>query len=148
MSKKEWYTEVFATALGVGLLGSPAPANDGSFKAWASDSLTKVMRDTKPQEGPWVIKVSGARGEVVSAQAVCWSREPVGRASFRIETLRHRASDATIPSSAVNLQWVRYIDVQRNSAGVPSDELVAKAPTSIPDPFWEDNTISFSAHQA
>ena len=36
----------------------------------------------------------------------------------------------------------------RNSAGLPDDELVAKAPTSLPDPFWEGAQISVLANQA
>ena len=53
-----------------------------------------------------------------------------------------------IPASAVRLQWVRYIDINRNTTGIPNDELVVKAPASIPDPFWEAPSISIKADQA
>jgi len=126
-------------------IGQAAPP--GSL--WASDSLTKVMRSAAPHQdrgGP--VLLAGAQGEMVSGQAVFRPTEDLARATTSISDLQHRLSDASIPARAVKLQWVRYIDVDRNTAGIPDDELVAKAPTSIPDPYWEDASIPVRAEQA
>jgi hypothetical protein len=115
---------------------------------WPSDASTKVMRSDKPASGPDALVISGARGEVVSSQAVFRPVEDVTAASVSISDLRHSKEDASIPATAVKLQWVRYIDIDRNTSRIPEDELVAKAPTSIPDPFWENSTIPLVARQA
>jgi hypothetical protein len=137
-----------AMPLTAGQLIAPALADDSIFRAWASDCLTKILRDAKPPDEPGVIQVYGARGEVVSAQAVCWSREPLRDVACQIEDLEQRGSNAIIPSNAISLMWERYIDVQRNTVGVSADELIAKAPTSIPDPFWEEDSTTLKAQQA
>ena len=87
------------------------------------------------------LTLSGTRGEIVSGQAVFFPGSPINAATVSISNLTHTRSGKTIPASAVKLQWVRYIDVARNTEGIPDDELVAKAPSSIPDPFWENTTI-------
>jgi len=115
---------------------------------WAADALTKVLRSAKPAgAGVDVLQLSGARREIVSAQAVLRSAAQVVAAQATISDLRHRTSDAVIPASAVRLQWVRYLDITRNS-DLPADELVARAPASIPDPFWEASAISVNPDQA
>lgn len=117
-------------------------------KLWAADALAKVLRSTKPGEpGTNTLKLSGARREIVSGQAVFRSSREINAAQATISDLRHRASGATIPAQAVRLQWVRYIDITRNS-DLPPDELVARAPASIPDPFWEAPAIPVKADQA
>ena len=116
---------------------------------WPSNALTKVMRSDLPAPGLGsALEISGARGETVSSQAVFRPPKDVNAASVSVNDLRHREANALISASAVKLQWVRYIDVDRNTAGVPEDELVAKAPTSIPDPFWENLTVPLKANQA
>ena len=92
--------------------------------------------------------IEGARGEIASGQVVYRSREKRSGVTAIITDLRQRETGETIPSTAVHLQWVRYIDVTRNSAGVPADELVATAPASIPDPYWEESAIQVAADQA
>jgi hypothetical protein len=77
MSKHVIRLVALAIALTSGWLIEPVWADDPAFKAWSSDCLTKVLPDTKPTKDAGVIKVYGARGEVVSAQAVCWAREPL-----------------------------------------------------------------------
>ncbi len=94
------------------------------------------------------VRMSGSCGEIVSGQAVFRPTADLAEVVVSISDLRQENSDSIIPSSQIQLQWVRYIDVQRNSAGVPDDELVAKAPTSLPDPFWEGIGIPVRAHQA
>ncbi|MHC4568707.1 MAG: glycoside hydrolase domain-containing protein [Planctomycetota bacterium] len=121
----------------------------GNAVLWPSDALSKVMRsDTPPSGSENLLRISGARAEIVSSQAVFRSLEKISEATARITNLRHSESAAVIPVSAVRLQWVRYIDINRNTAGIPEDELVAKAPSSIPDPFWESASIPVKANQA
>ncbi len=128
-----------------GLALSPTNADT----LWPSDALTKVMRSAQPPtEGTtqgW--QLWGARGEVVSGQAVFRAKEDV-QASATISDLVQGAGKATISAKAVALQWVRYIDVTRNTKGIPDDELVAKAPTSIPDPYWEGAEVAVKGNRA
>jgi len=88
-----------------------------------------------------------ARGEIVSSQATFRSAGNVDMVSADITDLRHVDGDAVIATSAVRLQWVRYIDVDRNTTGIPDDELLVKAPASIPDPFRETPHIAVTANQ-
>ena len=118
---------------------------------WATDSLAKVARTAvlpAETEASGTVRMSGSCGEIVSGQAVFRPTADLAEVVVSISDLRQEDSDSIIPSSQIQLQWVRYIDVQRNSAGVPDDELVAKAPTSLPDPFWEGTGIPVRAHQA
>ncbi len=118
-------------------------------RLWASDGLTKVMRSAVPgDDAPARLHIAGARGEIVSGQVVFRPAKDVDGATVGISDLRQRGSTAIIPASAIKLQWVRYIDVKRNTGGIPDDELVAKAPASIPDPYWDQATIPVKANQA
>lgn len=113
---------------------------------WASDPLTKVLRSAKPgPTGEDAIRISGARREIASGQAVFWSPKEVASAQATITELRHGTT--IIPASAIQLQWVRYIDITRNSS-LPADELVARAPASIPDPYWEGSAVPVRAKVA
>ena len=115
---------------------------------WPSDALTKVLRSDNPEVGAKrVIHVAAARGEITSAQAVFRSRRNHSSVSASVTDLRRVAGDTAIPASAVRLQWVRYIDVDRNTAGIPEDELEIEAPASIPDPFWEESQVAVKADQ-
>lgn len=115
---------------------------------WASDALTKVLRSDQPV-GPEcdTLRLSGARREIVSGQAVFWSSKEIAAAGAVMSDLKPRLAGAEIPSGAVSLQWVRYIDITRNSS-IPPDERVAQAPASLPDPFWEAPVIAIKAEQA
>lgn len=116
---------------------------------WPSDALTKIIRsEALKADSETSLQISAARGEIVSSQAVFRPRKKLAAASVSISNLRHRGSGAVIPASAIKLQWVRYIDIDRNTAGIPADELVVKAPSSIPDPFWENRTIGVRANEA
>lgn len=120
---------------------------DGAL--WPSDALTKVLRSDSPELGTQrAIHVAAARAEIASAQAVFRPHTSYSAVSAGISDLRHIAGDAVIPASAVRLQWVRYIDINRNTAGIPEDELQAKAPASIPDAFWEGPQIAVQVDQA
>ncbi len=127
-------------------LAQPAPAAAGA-EFWASDSLTKVLRSARPAPGSNALRISGARREIVSGQAVFRPAQDVTAAQATVSELRDRLSGATISPTAIKLQWVRYIDITRNS-DIPADERVAQAPNSIPDPFWEPSTIPLPAGQA
>ena len=108
---------------------------------WGSDCLTKVMPDAVPADGVPYLSVSGARGEIVSAQAVYSPGKSIRQATCSVTNLEQVSGTGVIPASSISLQWVRYIDISRNTGGIPDDELVAKAPGTIPDPFWEGRTI-------
>lgn len=112
---------------------------------WASNCLIKILRPDIPDERtPSTLHLSGARGEIVSGQAVFYPGKNLDAATVSISDLRHKSTSKTIPSTAIKVQWVRYIDINKNSSrfdGIPNDELVAKAPNSIPDPFYENVTI-------
>ncbi|MDM8008059.1 MAG: DUF6067 family protein [Phycisphaerae bacterium] len=113
-----------------------------------SDCLTKEMRSAGAEKASDALSISGARGETVSGQAVFHPETDARSATASISDLLHHGSTASIPAGAVKLQWVRYIDITRNTAGIPLDEWVARAPASIPDPYWEESAIPVKAGQA
>ena len=116
---------------------------------WPSNALTKVLRsDTQEDNTKNSLEITAARAEIVSSQVVFQPHNNATKASFSISNLQHLKDDTTIPASAFKLKWVRYIDINRNTAGIPDDELVAKSPASIPDPFWENSTIPVTAEKA
>ncbi|MBN1902970.1 DUF4091 domain-containing protein [Candidatus Sumerlaeota bacterium] len=105
-----------------------------------ADCLTKILRSAKPKSvGARFLELSGARGEIASGQVVFYPKPGADSASCSASDLKNEYG--SIPSSNIKLQWARYIDVTRNTEGVPDDELIAKAPCSIPDPFWEGATV-------
>ncbi len=116
---------------------------------WPSNALVKIMRSDKPiSDAERTLRITAARAEIVSSQAVFRPRTNLKTVSATISDLRHTKQKTVIPSSSVEWHWVRYIDITRNTAGIPADELIAQAPTSIPDPFWEETSISIPANQA
>ena len=116
---------------------------------WPSDALSKVMRSDIPKANDeYLLQITAARTEIASSQTVFRPHKSVSAASVSITSLRCNKGDAIIPASAVRLQWVRYLDINRNTGGIPDDELVVKAPVSIPDPFWEASNIPIEANQA
>lgn len=112
---------------------------------WASDSLTKVLATDRAPDAPGTLAFSGARGETVSSQAVVLLEAAAEGVASTLSDLRHADSEGLIPATTASLQWVRYIDVERNTGSIPEDELVALAPVSLPDPFWEAATIDIAA---
>jgi hypothetical protein len=126
-----------------------AVAKAPAANLWPSDSLTKVMHSHTPaQTAPHALVINGARGEIASGQAVFRPEEDLSDATFEISNLTHKDSNSAISASAVKLQWVRYINITRNSKGIPQDELLVRAPAGIPDPFWENRKIAVKARQA
>jgi hypothetical protein len=116
---------------------------------WPSDPLRKVMRSETPGANRGnLLEMDAARAETASSQAIFRPRENVASATASVTDLRHAEGDTAIPASAVRLQWVRYIDIDRNTTGIPADELAVKAPASIPDPFWEAPSVAVKAGQA
>jgi len=115
---------------------------------WPADGLTKVLRSATAGSAPPVLEAAGARGEIVSAQAVLRASRNLPGATAALSELHRKGASGTIGPAAVKLQWVRYIDINRNTEGIPADELVAKAPSSLPDPYWEDPTIPVKADHA
>ncbi len=120
-------------------------AEEAAF--WPSDAMSKVMpSDTPRADSENLLQIAAARAEIASSQAVFRSLKDVAAAAVGISDLKQAEDNAIIPASAVKLQWVRYIDINRNTSGIPDDELVVKAPASIPDPFWEAPNIPIKAN--
>ncbi len=131
-----------SVAVGLGLHA----AEPAAVSLWVPPPLAKVLRDdAPPAETPAALLIEGARNETASAQAAVRSTAGAAEARASLSDFIHRESGATIPASAATLQWERYIDIDRNTDGLPEDELVAKAPNSIPDPFWENAGIPLQA---
>ena len=107
------------------------------MELFASDPLTKVLHSYVPDTKGSDLRLDGSLGETVSAQAVLLSDQS-DTVTAKVSRLTSSDGKSSIPSEAVRLQWVRYLDITVNSADVPKDELAAVAPASIPDPFWED----------
>jgi hypothetical protein len=102
---------------------------------WGVDGLTKIMRATAPPKNLEPVHLEGAPGETVSGQLAF--RPLKDTKNLKAEATDLKNSLHTVTSTCIRLQWVRYLDVKRNTAGVPEDELAAKAPCSLPDPFWD-----------
>jgi hypothetical protein len=141
------YLARILTALGTLLVGVSQVLAADSSRLWAESPLAKVLRSATPPAASGPLEVWGARDEVVSAQAVFRAGADAPSASLWVSDFR-QASGRTVPAACVRLQWERYIDLTRNSMGVPADELVARAPVSLPDPYWEEPAIPVRAGQA
>ncbi len=134
-------------ALLISALGTAATGDKTVL--WPSDALSKVMRSEAPKPGSGqVLQITAARAEIVSSQVVFKPEKSFDAASATITDLRGTDGDAIIHASAVKLQWLRYIDISRNTGGIPDDELIVKAPASIPDPFWQGSAIEVKANRA
>ncbi len=139
----------FLSTIAILVLSHRAAGEGLDGMVWPSDALTKVLRSDSPEVGARrAIHVTAARAEITSTQVVFQSRANHSSVTASMTDLQHAAGDAVIPASAVRLQWVRYIDIDRNTAGIPEDELRVRAPASIPDPFWEEPQIAVKANQA
>ncbi len=116
------------------------------LKLIPSDPLTKVLRGTTltAPDDP-VLNLDAAAGETVSGQAVLATGNASHAVTAAMSDLRHADGTSAIPADAGRLQWVRYRDITRNTPGIPEDELVGRAPISIPDPFWEDRECPVDA---
>lgn len=121
--------------------GSPTEA---ALDVWCADALTKTLRDAYTGAAR-TLEMSGAAGEVVSGQIVVHSE---ASCELRAACSELRNGSSVIPAGAVRVQWVRYISIARNSPGVPQDELVALAPASIPDPFWDTDEVAVQPNEA
>ena len=124
------------------------PLNPSQPVLWVADALTKVMPSTaNGKQAALALNLDGARRETISGQVVFRPVKEIAAARASITDLMHRVSGDLLPANTVRLQWVRYIDITRNS-DIPPDERVAQAPASIPDPFWEGLAIPVKAGQA
>ena len=113
---------------------------------WGVDGVTKIMRDAPVPSAPESAALEGARGETVSGQVVF--RATRGLKSVCADTTDLKNAEHLVSAACVRLQWVRYLEVKRNSAGVPAEELVARAPCALPDPFWDTATVDVAASTA
>lgn len=129
---------VAATAIAATIV---AGAPEG-VRIWSESGAVKVLRDAAPRDTA-PLRLTGAAAEVVSGQVAIRADARLVSAHATITDLKGAAG--VIPASSVSLQWVRFIDVTRSSVNVPPDELVAKAPCALPDPFWEDASLDVEA---
>ncbi|KPL10705.1 hypothetical protein AMJ85_05325 [candidate division BRC1 bacterium SM23_51] len=86
-------TLFLVTAFGV-YCTAPCASAAPEATLWASDSLTKVMQSARRSAGEGegtVLTMSGARGEIVSGQAVFRAPKDLAAATVRISDLPHRA---------------------------------------------------------
>jgi len=114
------------------------PCRSENMRIVPTSPLVKVLRTSTPDvSAASDLRIEGARGETVSAQVVLIPGDSPDTVSPSISTLRSADGRSTVLPRSIRLQWERYVDITANSTGVPLDELVAKAPVSIPDAFWE-----------
>jgi hypothetical protein len=130
--------------LGLVLLGWVSSAADAAqpadaFRLVPVDPLAKVLQSaTWPSAAAPVLELDGAKGETVSGQVVLVPDGAGDLVTASLSDLRQTAGgDASIPASCARLQWARYVQVSTNTTDIPADELVARAPVSLPDPFWD-----------
>lgn len=110
-----------------------------SMKLIPSSPLTKPLRNqSQSTPAASALMVDGARGETVSAQVVLNPGDTPDTVTAAVTDFLHTDGTSSISPEAFRLQWVRYMDITANTQGIPADELIAAAPVSIPDPFWED----------
>jgi hypothetical protein len=119
--------------------GAATPPERDSFRLVPVHPLAKVLQAAAlPAAAAPDLELDGAQGETVSGQVVLvpGGQGEVARAS--LSDLRPTAAGGDIiPASCARLQWVRYVRVSTNTTDIPADELVARAPVNLPDPFWE-----------
>lgn len=140
-------TQAVLLSLLLGLAGVSALKADEAMRLYPSHPLAKVLTSTaEPAPDEALLHIDGAVGEVVSAQVVLQGGDAEDSVTASLSDLKPSGAGGQIPGKAARLQWVRYLKLSKNSAGVPEDELVARAPTSIPDPFWEDAERPIAAH--
>jgi len=120
---------------------STAPSQEQSL--WGVDNLTKLLRDAPAPSEAKPAELEGARGETVSGQVAFRPAHEAKSVGAVVGDLRN--GDHAIRPEGIGLQWVRYLDVKRNTAGVPAEELVAQAPCALPDPFWGGARIDAQA---
>jgi hypothetical protein len=123
------------------VIGGGAAAQNADL--WGMDPLTKVMRNAAPPTDQAPACLEGARGEIVSGQVAFRPAADAKSVSAAVTDLKNGGQ--SVPAACVAVRWVRYIDIDRNTDGVPADELVARAPCSIPDPYWEGPTVDVAA---
>lgn len=125
------------------MLVQAATAQSG-LMAWQVDSMQKVFADVvPPADATTPVLIEAARNEVISAQVVAWSRQPMEKVACRVSPLKMGAGQ-TIPVPRV--RWVGYVPVGTDYKGTGGpfkpypDPLLENAPTTngsgMPQPIW------------
>jgi hypothetical protein len=119
--------------------GADAQALGETMKLVPIHPLAKVLRSQAlDATAAPKLELDGAKGETVSGQVVLVPAREADAVTASLSDLHHQAEPAAVISTkCARLQWVRYVQVSTNTADIPTDELVARAPLSLPDPFWE-----------
>jgi hypothetical protein len=137
-----------ATTTGVALMQQAAPQAQGPVTVWVADAMDKVLRSATPPDAPPAeIVLEAARGEYESGQAVVRSAEAIAGLTATAGELKAEGG-AVLAAANLRCRFVGYVNVERNTADTPPEELVAKAPALFPDPLLEDATIAVPAGQA
>jgi hypothetical protein len=120
-----------------------------AFRLVPGHPLAKVLQSAAtPTATEATLELDAAKGETVSSQVVLLPGATRDVVTASLSGLRHEAdAEAALPATCARLQWVRYVMVSTNTADIPADELVARAPVSLPDPFWEGATCTVGPKQ-
>ena len=121
----------------LGAVMCAAPSRSETMKLVPSHPLAKVLRTSSVTAADAGLYLDGAPGETISAQAVVIPGDAPDKVTAKISMLKSADGKSSIAPDAFRLQWVRYMDITKNTPEIPKDELIAVAPASIPDPFWE-----------
>lgn len=125
------------------LFASIGARAEDALRLVPSHPLAKIPRSEAPASVPdAVLRLSGARGETVSGQAVLVVAGTPETVTATLADLRQEGGAAVPPAVRARLQWVRYVGLKSNTQGVPADELAVTAPADVPDPFWEDPAVA------
>lgn len=103
------------------------------------DALEKSLRQGDHRlETTDPLEVLAVRGEFESAQVLIKAREDLAAVSFRI------FSDPKNPTPApqVTAGFLGFVPIRSGTSETEPHDLIALAPTELPDPILEEGTIS------
>jgi len=109
---------------------APGRAQEASVEVWTESSLRKVFRDEgRPALASAALALTAVRNEYESGQVVARAgSQPLRGLEGSVADLRSESGEV-LPSAAVELYWVRYVEVR-----VPSQNRVTQ-PGWWPDPL-------------
>jgi len=113
---------------------------------WVTSGLENVFRDAAmPANAHTGIDLLAARGETESAQIVA-SASGGCLDSVRAEPSALAGDGGRgLGPSAVQVNWVGYVRLTRNSDSTPDAELLRRAPDDFPDPLLDDTSVTVCA---
>ena len=134
--------------LSVGACGALAASRPPpqAVDVWVTSGLENVFRDAAmPANAHIGIDLLAARGETESAQIVA-SATGGCLDSVRAEPSALAGDGGRgLGPSAVQVNWVGYVRLTRNSDSTPDAELLRRAPDDFPDPLLDDTSVTVCA---